>query len=246
MPKLLRTVGSAVRDILYVPPPSAQYLERTRHSTVVPWYVRLFGSSPWQKRARNLILGLSVLVIGGSIASVFYTRNADAEERRFAAGVAAIRNSDYKTAKAILQRTTQSDPTNAQAFYELGNARWMLGEGEEAAAAWTSALQIDPTIAPAFIARGIQKFNTGDIEGSLDDFDKATRLQPTMEAHLQKGMALQRLARHEEAVAAFEDALRYANTDDRREIDVASKASRRALKAAKVQTAKSNRRKKRR
>lgn len=230
MPKLLRTVGSAVRDILYVPPPSAQYLERTRHSTVVPWHERLWGASPWQRRVRNSIVVLAVLVLGGSAAGVLYTRSLDAQERRFAAGVAAMRAADYKSAKTILQRTTLADPTNARAFYELGNAHWMLGEGPEAAAAWSGALRIDPEMAAAYIARGIQKFNMGEIEASLQDFQKAVAVKPSMEAYLQQGMALQKLGRHHEAVASFDEARTFASDDDEKEIEVASKTSRLAVR----------------
>ncbi len=131
---------------LYGPPPSAQYLERTRHSTVLPLQgAHLWGLS-WRKTGRNLVLALAALVVGGSIAGVFYTRSIAAEERRFEAGVSAIRSADYEAAKQILQRTTKFDPANAQAFFELGNAHWMLGEGSEAADAWSKALQIDPAL----------------------------------------------------------------------------------------------------
>jgi tetratricopeptide (TPR) repeat protein len=234
MRKWLQNVGMGVRELLNVPPPPAHYLERTKQTIILPWHVRVFGNSPWSGGIRKAVLAITLAGIAASVASVFYSRSVDTEERTFAAGISAIRSGDYKRAKTILEGTTRADPSNATAFYELGNAYWMLGDGTEAVEAWSGALRLDPSLEKAHIARGIQYFSSGNYEDSLKDFEQSVALRPSMESYLQQGMALQALGRHQEAMKSFDEAKKYATGDNDKEIAVASRASRQALKLKKI------------
>src|SRR3954471_10803993 len=107
MLKRLQNVGSDLRLLLQGQPPPAHYIERAKLTTILPWHVRMFGSSPWSGSIRKIVLTIALLVIAGSAASVFYSLALAAQERSFAAGLAALHSADYKKAKEILERSTR-------------------------------------------------------------------------------------------------------------------------------------------
>ncbi|MEO5922256.1 MAG: tetratricopeptide repeat protein [Bryobacteraceae bacterium] len=228
---------SFLRDILRLPEPPAHYLERTKHATIVPWHERVFGPSPWRGEGRGLLrksaLSLAAICVVGSVATVIYSRGASAKDRQFESGMAALHSGDYTHAQEFLQRTTELDPANAEAFYELGNAYSMLGKAPEAVRAWTEAAKVDPGMGRAYIARGLQSYRENDFAASLKDFEHAVNVEPSMEAYLEQGLALQALGHHQAAISSFDEALRRSNTADSLSIGTARKVSEKALKKAK-------------
>jgi tetratricopeptide (TPR) repeat protein len=167
------------------------------------------------------------LTLGGSIASVLYTKAASARERTFDSAIVAAQSGDFVNARQILNQVTASNPYNALAFYELGNADYMLGHKAEAIRSWTEAFRLDPNMAQAYIARGTHFYNEGKYVDSLRDFEQAVVLRPSTESFLQRGFALQALGRHEAALSDFDEALRRAEVAD----PIVRKARQRSLEA---------------
>jgi len=219
----------ATSDIFKRPVPTTHYLERQKYSVVLPLHERILGPSPWKGSrhgiVRQLLVGLSVVILCGSIASVFYSRSASARERAFDSSLVAMRSGEYTNARLTLKRITQQDPSNALAFYELGNAAYMLGDDAEASQSWAEAFRLDPSMDQAYLARGILYFNKGDIAASLRDFEEAVLLRPSAQSYLQRGLAQQALGRHGLALIDFDRATTIANSSETNTIQQARRVS---------------------
>ncbi len=176
-----------------------------------------------------MVLSAATILVG-CVSMVFYGKSASARERGFDEAVSAVRVGDYPTALRALTSLTRRDPSNALAFYELGNTNQMLGRDSEAVDAWTTALRLNPSLDAAYLARGRNYFKQGNVSASLIDFEHAVSANPSMEAYLQRALALQALGRHTEALRDFEevtgrDASRDPNIERARQVSLAFLAS---------------------
>ena len=215
----LQTSLSNMRELAAPPSPPAHYVERKKYRTELGWHERVLGPSPWReskeyRTLRKIGIALSVLILSGCIASVFYSRRASALESDLDSGIFANQQRDYAEAQTLLKRVIASSPSNALAHYELGNASYMLGDETEAIRRWTEAFRLDPAMDQAYIARGVAYFSRGDYAASLQDFHQAVVLRPSMETYLQQGLALQALGRHEEAIDSFDQAIGRSNSSN--------------------------------
>ena len=64
----------------------------------------------------------------------------------------------------------------AEAYYNLGIAKFRLEDFQGAIDNYTKAIEINPTKALIYLSRGKAKFDSGDLEGSFDDVFKAKEL----------------------------------------------------------------------
>jgi tetratricopeptide (TPR) repeat protein len=214
------------------PIPSAHHLERTRYAQTLPLYERLFGPSPWSTGGRKFLVLSAATGLVGCVITVFYAKSASARERGFESAMLAVRVGDYPTALAALTSVTKREPSNAVAFYELGNINQMLGRDTEAMDAWTTALRLDPAFDAAYLARGRDYFKQGNFLASLGDFERAVSSNPSTEAYLQRAFALQALGRHTDALRDFDEATAHAasrnpNVERARQVSVTALTSER-------------------
>jgi len=84
------------------------------------------------------------------------------------------------TAKEIC-RIIAEHPDNAEAYYDLGNARSSCEDYDGAIDAFTMALKIGLRFREAITAygnRGIARVKSGDLEGAIEDFTEIIERKP--------------------------------------------------------------------
>jgi len=243
MLRKVRALHARVSDVLKRPVPSALYRERHKHSIVLPLRERILGPSPWKGQPhatlRRLSVALCALILCGSVVIVFYHQSASARERTFDSGILAMRAADYADAQRLLKVATEQNPSNALAFYELGNAAYLLGDEVEALKCWAEAFRLDPSMDQAYIARGIYYYNKGDFKASLRDFNEAVLLMPSVQSYFQRGMTHQALGEHGLALYDFDRAMTHANYSEVRTIEKSREVSLTALKDGKLSKSRS-------
>ena len=92
---------------------------------------------------------------GGSEASV--------QDPDFQAGMAAVRRQDWQQVVARMGAYTQRDPSNADAWNELGHAHRKLGQIDPALSAYGKALKINPKHKGAHEYLGEAYLQIGDL-----------------------------------------------------------------------------------
>ena len=90
----------------------------------------------------------------------------------------------------------------------LGSAYRDLGDEEDALQCYNRAIEINPYQANAYFGRGVLLRKQGKTAEAIRDFSKAVELHPTAEGYLRLGQALAEAHQREEALAAFDQALR--------------------------------------
>jgi tetratricopeptide (TPR) repeat protein len=99
-------------------------------------------------------------------------------------------------------------PEFAWGYFNLGCANARAGNRAAAVRDYTTALRRDPGFVLAHLNRGLLHSEMGQYEPALADLRRAAELgRDDAPVHLGIGVALEALARHEEADAAFETAL---------------------------------------
>ncbi|MBK9631973.1 MAG: tetratricopeptide repeat protein [Saprospiraceae bacterium] len=74
-------------------------------------------------------------------------------------------------------------------YFEIGNAKFKLGDHKGAVLSFTKAIEIDPTDSKAYYNRGLAKNILGDHRGAILDFTKAIEIYPTdSKAYLYRGL----------------------------------------------------------
>lgn len=108
-------------------------------------------------------------------------------------------------------RIQNSEPAD---FHARGAVQLLLGNSRAAVDALERALQESPDdlqvtvdLAAALIARGGETRNTGDLERALSLAERAWSREPSPEAAWNRAVALERLARDEQAREAWDDYL---------------------------------------
>ncbi|NYT08274.1 MAG: tetratricopeptide repeat protein [Methanomicrobiales archaeon] len=111
------------------------------------------------------------------------------------------------------------DPYYSEAWTNMGDSLAMLGEYQEAIRAYDRALGINQRDIYALLRKGMSLQETGDSTGAMEIYQEVIRLADLeMRKHpnyasfdadiwTNKGDALSRLGRYEEAVAAYDTAL---------------------------------------
>jgi tetratricopeptide (TPR) repeat protein len=134
-------------------------------------------------------------------------------------GVAHMRTGRYDDAVLVFERSIGLDPYNSDAWTNLGDSLAMLGKHQEAIRAYDGALGINQRDINALLRKGMSLQETGDSTGAMEIYQEVIRLADLeMRKHpnyagfdaelwTNKGDALSRLGRHEEAVTAYDAAL---------------------------------------
>lgn len=101
------------------------------------------------------------------------------------------------------------DPKDAGVHYALGNTLLAVGKNEAATAELKAATGLEPTNVRGWTALGAAEMKGRDFPSALTAFETAIKLQPKyLGAQLGRADALLMLNRNEDAVAAYQDALK--------------------------------------
>lgn len=121
---------------------------------------------------------------------------------------ALVAQEEYAEAIPHLERATQREPGNFDAWFNLAYARGELGRWIEALAAIERALAIKPNDVTARVNKGAELNNLGRFVEALVTYDHALALDPEFPtAWGSKGKTLYNQGRFVEALAAYDRAI---------------------------------------
>ena len=127
----------------------------------------------------------------------------------FNLGKAQLRQGKLAEALVTSDRLIALQPGNAAAWCDRGNVLAAMHRYKEAWACFDKALALDPVLPDAWYASAMLYSSFLQHEAALKCFRRLTALQPNnAEASFMLGEVLRTLRRDEEALIAFEDALR--------------------------------------
>jgi tetratricopeptide (TPR) repeat protein len=96
---------------------------------------------------------------------------------------------------------------SAEAFYNLANCQWRLGQTEAALAAYGNALALRPRYAPALSNLGALHLSQGNAEQAVVALQAALAVRPDADVHVNLGAALRELGKQDRAIAATQAAV---------------------------------------
>lgn len=125
-------------------------------------------------------------------------------------GIKYRRAKQYEKALVACERALRLDRNYARAHRNKGDALYELERYTEALDAYRLALSLDPSSARAHQNMANTLYYIGQYNASLDAYNRAFQLEatPTSRIWREKGDALFHLRRHEEALQAYEQAVR--------------------------------------
>jgi hypothetical protein len=131
------------------------------------------------ERARWLALrraaAASSMMSAGRPAAANASASSGIQERARAATAAG----NHAEATQLYEQLTRSSPSNAGAWYALGQSRMRQRNGRGAAAALERATQLSPRNANYWATLGTARRNSGDAGGARSAFQQALRFDPT-------------------------------------------------------------------
>jgi cytochrome c-type biogenesis protein CcmH/NrfG len=118
---------------------------------------------------------------------------------------------------AQLEEVLKREPENLQALISLGNAYFDTNQANKAIETYQKALKIDPKNADVRTDMGIMYRNIKDYDGAVREFRQAVRDNPThVNSRFNLAIVLQNDKKDiQGAIAAWEEFLRVAPTDER-------------------------------
>jgi endogenous inhibitor of DNA gyrase (YacG/DUF329 family) len=106
-------------------------------------------------------------------------------------------------------KAIELNPSNADAYYERGDAYDELGEYEKAIADYNTAIELDPNHALAYYNRGCAYGEMGEYGKAIADYNKAIELDPNdAHAHYNRGVAYREKGEAPKAVSDMEKCIR--------------------------------------
>jgi len=107
-----------------------------------------------------------------------------------------------------LRNATFRQPTDLNAWVDLGNAYLERGQFDDAQKAFLEAVSLDYRSDDAHFGLGLAEFERGDYPAALFQFNEVTRLFPErFDGHFNEAVTLVKLRRFDEAAAAFREAI---------------------------------------
>jgi len=134
-------------------------------------------------------------------------------------GVAHMRTGRYADAVVAFEKAIEGDPYYSEAWTNLGDSQAVLGNPREAIRAYDRALGINQRDIYALLMKGMSLQETGDSAGAMEIYQEVIRLADMdirkhpnyaefdAEIWTNKGEALSRLGRYDEALTAYDAAL---------------------------------------
>ena len=113
-----------------------------------------------------------------------------------------------------LQHLVRQEPTNVQAWVDLGQLHLEARRLADAKDAFLEAIALEYTVGEAHFGLGLTEYAAGDYQAALFAFSEVTRLFPErFDGHFNRAVTLARLRRADEAVDAFREALANAEPE---------------------------------
>lgn len=138
-------------------------------------------------------------------------------------GTLLLKAGQYDQASEVLQKALTILDFDPQVWDNLGIIAWRKGDYPKALEYYEKAVSLDKTFALAFSNLGMLYFSIytdrgnkpEDLARSLDNFRKAVSLDPTLNlAYRAMGVALQAAGKTDEAISAWENAVKTKPSDD--------------------------------
>ena len=108
----------------------------------------------------------------------------------------------------------ESDPSNAEAYFNRGNVYESKGSDDKAVSDYNRAIDLKPRYAEAFINRGIVYYKKCEFERAILDYTRALDLDPSYgEAYANIGLAYTKLGKYDQALYYYNKAI-YEYEDD--------------------------------
>jgi len=127
----------------------------------------------------------------------------------------AVENGELDAARQYAERARSLDPKSGEACYVLGTVEQMLGDADGALSAYSEAVRRDPGRSAYVLAEAELLTSQGQAELALHYLEEAIgRMPGRSEVHAAMGDLLCLLDRHEEAVGAYQIALRLDPTQE--------------------------------
>ena len=137
------------------------------------------------------LLALAVGFFGGVVFTVFKSDSkapVPSSPARMGTPAPAPAGSDRI---AALERQTQADPGNIEAWTELGNAYFDSNENENAINAYRKSLELNPNNANVWTDMGVMYRRAGKPDEAVKAFDQAIAAEPKHEvSRMNKGIVL--------------------------------------------------------
>lgn len=135
------------------------------------------------------------------------TRRAVAE-RLYSKGLANLSSDDFEKALPFFEQAVATDPTYAEAWYQVGYCYGMLGQHKKAVEASKKAAQLRPEWPETHVNIGASSFALGDYKQAVDSYKTAARLDQTnADTQYALGLSLGKLGRTGEEILAYKRAL---------------------------------------
>ena len=125
--------------------------------------------------------------------------------------LARVRGSQARWNDAIseYQQAIELRPASVQNYIELGRLLTRLQRLREAVDVYEKAIRVDPTDSRLYVNLGAVYAAIPDNEKALEFFKRANELQPSRRGYSNVATISYRLGRFEEAVAAYQEALKF-------------------------------------
>ena len=135
------------------------------------------------------LLALAVGFFGGVVFAVFKSgSNAPVPSAPVQMQTAAPADADRI---AALERKTQSNPANTNAWIELGNAYFDSNQFEKAIGAYQKSLELNPNNPNVLTDMGVMYRRSGKPQEAIEAFDRAIEVDPQHEiSRMNKGIVL--------------------------------------------------------
>lgn len=145
----------------------------------------------------------------GTISAADYYERAPANKRIFEQAAEATDKKKYDQALLLLRRIVTSDPSDFQAWTELGTNYLLQSNATEAEKAYLRAIQERPAFVLALLNLGRLRIMEKKYEGAIEPLDAAVRIQPgSANANYFLGEAYLYLKKGSKAVVYLYEALK--------------------------------------
>jgi cytochrome c-type biogenesis protein CcmH/NrfG len=135
------------------------------------------------------LLALAVGFFGGVVFAVFKSDSKPPGQRAPWQSVAPAKSESDRV--AVFERETQANPTNANAWTELGNAYFDSKQFEKSISAYKKSLELNPNNASVWTDLGVMYRRNGKPDEAIKAFDQAIAVDPKHEvSRLNKGIVL--------------------------------------------------------
>ena len=128
-------------------------------------------------------------------------------------GAAYLQLGQPDAALAPAERATRLDPGSQPAWSNLAVAQGMLGDWEGAIGSYRRAAELGSLDDPMLLGLANAHIQLRNFERAVNVLASAQRRRPTLRGHERLGYAHFKMGRHDEALAAYEAALREDPTD---------------------------------